>query len=149
MAANIFPIFSRTPKTGVAGSVIGPTANTATDGTGSAMTQIFVADATEGSFIHKVILRPVASPAATVARLWLLRATGAFTAGTTNTAANTGLIGEIGLPAVTVSQVNASFPFEIPVGFAIEAGYSLLMSFGTSTGAAGNGYNPVTIAGAY
>lgn len=149
MAANTAPIYSRTPNVQIAGAVIGPSANTAFDGTGANTYEIFDADATEGSFVYKVILRPIGAAAATVARLFVCTDTGTFTAGTTNTVANTAPVAEITLPLIATSQVAAQNHFEIPLNFPLNPGFKLLMTFGTSTGAAGVGYNPVTIAGKY
>jgi hypothetical protein len=149
MPANNDPIYARQGDIQLAGSVIGPSANTVLDGTGANITSVFQADAAEGSFVSKVILKAVASPAATVARLFIHTTTGAFTPGTTNTAANTTLIGEITLPAITVSQTAASPQFEIPVNLPIPPGMRLLMTFGTSTGAAGTGYAVTTVGGKY
>jgi hypothetical protein len=147
--ANNDPIYARTPDLQVAGAVVGPSANTALDGTGANITSIFQADATEGSFVSKVILKAVASPAASVARLFIHTTTGAFTPGTTNTAANTNLIAELAVPAITVSQTASTPQFEIPVNLPIPAGMRLLMSFGTSTGASGTGYAVTTVGGKY
>ena len=149
MVANINPIYARTADIQVAGAVIGTNANTATDGTGANTYQIFVADSTEGSFVQKVILKPISTIAATVVRLWYCSATGAFSAGTTNTAANTTMIGEVTVAAWTVSQTVAAPQYEIPVNFPLPASTKLLMTFGTSTGAATTGFNPLTIAGKY
>lgn len=149
MPANNLPIYSRGPKNGQAGAVIGPSANTATDGTGANSTLIFTADSTNGSYVEKIILKAVASPAATVARVFLCTDTGTFTPGTTNTAANSTLLAEKTLAAWTSSNTVASPEIEIPIGFAIEASHKLFMTWGTSTGAAGNGYNPTTVAGKY
>lgn len=147
--ANNDPIYTRTPDIQIAGSVIGPSANTVLDGTGANITQIFQADATEGGFVSKVMLKAVASPAATVARLFIHTTTGAFTPGTTNTAANTALIHELALPLITVSQTASTPQFEIPVNLPIPPGMRLLMSFGTSTGASGTGYAVTTVGGKY
>jgi hypothetical protein len=149
MAANTYPIYSRTPDVQIAGAVIGPSANTATDGTGANTYLCFTADATEGSYVYKIILKPIATTAATVARVFYCSATGAFVAGTTNTDANTAMIAELTLAAFTASNTTASPQYEIPINFPLPASTKLLMTFGTSTGAAGNGYDPVTIAGKY
>lgn len=149
MAANTSPIFGRTPDVQVGGAILGPNANTATDGTGSNITQIFQADATEGGFVDQIILKPVGSPAATVARVFLCTATGTFTAGTTNTSANTSLFAEISLQAITASNTTAMVEYAIPIRKPLPAGYKLLVSFGTSTGAAGNGYAVSTWASKY
>jgi hypothetical protein len=149
MAANTDPIYTRTPDVQLGGAVLGPSANTATDGTGANITSIFQADATEGGFVNKVICKPVGTAAATVIRLFLCSVTGAFTAGTSNTAANTSLIGELSTVAWTASNTAASPQYEIPVNMPIPPGYRLLMAFGTSTGAAGNGFAVTTVGGKY
>jgi hypothetical protein len=154
MAANTSPIYIGKPNVQIAGSVIGPSANTATDGTGANISLIYTFNVTEGGFANKIIMKPIGATAATVARVFLCTDTGAtFTPGTTNTTANTALIAEISLPAITVSQTAAQNHFEIPLNIAVQAGVTtgmkLLMTFGTSTGAAGVGYNPVTIGGSY
>lgn len=151
MAANIDPIFTRVPDIGLAGAVAGPTANTNLDGTSSStsMVQVYQADATNGSYLEKIILKAVGSPAATVVRIFICTVSGSFTMGTDNTAANTSMVGELQLPAITLSQTAPSPQFEIPLGYGIPAGYRVLASFGTSTGASGTGYNPVMIAGKY
>lgn len=149
MAANTNPIYSKAWTPVVSGAIIGPNANTSMDGTGANMYLVFTADATEGSFVYRVLLRPVGTIAATVARLYLCTDTGTFTAGTTNTATNTALLGELGFAAVTQSNTLGATPGEIPLMFGLAASQKLLMSFGTSTGSAGNGFNPVVIAGKY
>jgi len=146
MAANTNPIYGRAPDLQLAGAVIGSSANTATDGTGANITRIYTADATEGSYVYYVRLKPVSTIAATVARLWYCSDTGAFTAGTTNTAANTTMIAEATIAAFTASNTLASPVYDIPVNMPLPAGTKLLMTFGTSTGAATTGFNPLTVA---
>jgi hypothetical protein len=145
MPANTSPIYSIVGATdSVAanntGLVVGPTANTAQDGTGT-LYKAFTAGA-NGSYIQKIRFRPVGSPAATVARVFI-------STSTTTSATNTWLYDEITLPAVTVSQTAASSVFELPLNIAVDPNYLLYVTFGTSTGAAGTGYSVVTIAGDY
>jgi hypothetical protein len=145
MPANTQPIFSATGAvdsvaTNNAGLVVGPTANTALDGSGT-LYKAFTAGA-NGSYIQKVRLRPVGSPAATVCRVFI-------STSTTTSATNTWLYDEITLPANTLSQTAASSIFEIPMNFALDPNYLLYVTFGTSTGAAGTGYSIVVIAGDY
>lgn len=147
--ANTAPIYIRTSDVQLAGAVIGTSANTATDGTGANITQIFVADATEGSYVQYVRLKPISTIAATVARLWYCSDTGTFTPGTTNTAANTTMLAEVTIAAWTYSNTAASLTYDIPVNMPLPPGTKLLMTFGTSTGAATTGFNPITIAGKY
>jgi hypothetical protein len=102
-----------------------------------------MADATEGGFVDEIRLKPVGSPAATVVRIFLCTSTvaaGSFTPGTTNTAANTAMIAEMSLAAVTTSNLVAQSDISIPIRKAIPPGMKLLIGFGTSTGAAGTGY---------
>lgn len=143
MTANTQPIYGRTPHVQLA-QVLGPTAVTATDGTG-ALQEIFQADPTEGSFVDFITVKPVGgSTTATVMRLFLCSDTGSFTPGTTNTAANTNLISEITLPATTASNSAASGEWSIPLRRAIPPGWRLLVAFGTSTGGAGVGFKCTT-----
>jgi hypothetical protein len=149
MPANTDPIYTRTPDVQVGGAVLGPSANTATDGTGANTTVIFTSDGTEGGFVQKVILKAVGSPAATVARIFLCTATGTITPGTTNTAANTALIAEVALAAWTASNTQPSNQYEIPLNLPLPADHKLMITFGTSTGASGTGYAVTTVGGKY
>ena len=149
MAANTDPIFGRTPHTTVGGAVIGSSANTATDGTGSNMYQIFQADATEGSYVYYVNFKSISTCAATVIRIFLCTDTGTFVAGTTNTASNTSLLTEISTYLWTASNLNASPNYIANLNIPIAPGNKLLVSFGTSTGAATTGFNPIVVAMKY
>ena len=145
MPANTSPIYSivgnvDSVASNNSGLVVGPTANTALDGSGT-LTKAFTAGA-NGSYIQKKRFRPVGSPAATVCRVFV-------STSTSTSATNTWLFDEITLPAVTLSQTAASSVFELPLNFAIEASYLLYVTFGTSTGSAGTGYSVVTVAGDY
>jgi hypothetical protein len=145
MPANTSPIYSITGDVqsvaqNNSGLVVGPTANTALDGSGT-LYKLFTAGS-NGSYVQKIRFRPVGSPAATVCRVFV-------SSSTTTSATNTWLYDEITLPAVTVSQTAASSVFELPLNFALDPNYLLYVTFGTSTGAAGTGYSVVTIAGDY
>jgi hypothetical protein len=148
MAANVNPIYGRTPDVQVGGAVRGPTAVTAQDGTGT-LEVIFQADATEGGWVDSVVLKPVGSPAATVARLFFCTATGAFTPGTTNTVANTAMIDEISTVVTTTSNTLAQNAYVFSVRRALPPGTRLLIGFGTSTGASGTGYAVTTFGSKY
>lgn len=149
MAANTAPIYTRTSDLQLAGAVIGTSANTATDGTGANSTLIFTADSTEGSYVHKVILKPISTVAATVARVFYCSDTGAFTPGTTNTAANSTIVAEVSIIAWTASNTLASPSYEIPINLPLPASTKLFITFGTSTGAGTTGFNPLVVAGKY
>ena len=145
MPANTSPIYSivgatDSVATNNSGLVVGPTANTAQDGSGT-LYKLFTAG-TNGSYIQKIRFRPVGSPAATVCRVFI-------SSSSTTSATATWLYDEITLPAVTVSQTVASSVFELPLNFAVDPSFLLYVTFGTSTGSAGTGYSIVTIAGDY
>jgi hypothetical protein len=145
MSANTAPIYSivgatDSVATNNSGLVVGPTANTATDGSGT-LYKAFTAG-TNGSYLQKIRFRPVGSPAATVCRVFI-------SSSSTTSATATWLYDEITLPTVTVSQTAASSVFELPLNFAIDPNYLLYVTFGTSTGSTGTGYSVVTIAGDY
>lgn len=149
MPANTSPIWTRTPDIQFGGAVLGPSANTAQDGTGSNIYSIWQADTNNAGFLRKVVFRSVGSPAATVARLYVCSVTGTFTAGTSNTAATTSLIGELTLNTTTLSQTAAAPPYELFINEGFNIGYRLLVSFGTSTGAAGTGYAVTAFGGKF
>lgn len=145
MPANTSPIYSivgavDSVATNNSGLVVGPTANTAQDGSGT-LYKLFTAG-TNGSYIQKIRFRPVGSPAATVCRVFI-------SSSSTTSATATWLYDEITLPAVTVSQTAASSVFELPLNIAVDPSYLLYVTFGTSTGSTGTGYSVVTIAGDY
>lgn len=145
MPANTSPIYSITGDIqsvaqNNSGLVVGPTANTALDGSGT-LYKLFTAGA-NGSYVQKIRFRPVGSPAATVCRVFV-------SSSTTTSATNTWLYDEITLPATTLSQTAATSVFELPINFAMNANYLLYVTFGTSTGSAGTGYSVVCVAGDY
>ena len=157
---NTQPIYSAVPhfystNWANAGVILGPSASTSQNGAEATnIYQIFQAGA-NGSYVQKVRFRPIGSPAGTVGRLFICNTTGsgAFTAGTTNTATTTGLVTDISLPAITLSQTVQAPEFESVWNFALQGGtsggYRILVSFGTSTGSAGTGYTVDVIAGDY
>ena len=155
MAANTTPIYSiaahiDSGANNNSGTVIGPSANTAQDGSGTNIYQVFQAGSNAGSYVQKIRFRAVGSPVATVARVFICSNTsGSFTAGTTNTTTNTWLYDEATLPAVTLSQIYQSAIVEIFLNLPLPTSYRLLVTFGTSTGSAGTGYSVVVAGGDY
>lgn len=127
MAANTAPIFTLIPETQWGATAI-TTANTAKDGTGTVLT-VFTAGATDGSYVQRVRFRPSGTCVQTVARLFINN-------GATNaTAANNILFDEITLSAITGSETAAQPSFEIPLNFALPAGYKLNVTIGTTVAA--------------
>lgn len=147
--ANTSPIYGGASDLKLGGALIGTSANTATDGTGVNTFLIYTAPAVDGAFVYSVLLKPVASTAATVARLWYCSATGAYTAGTTNTAATTAIIEEATIGSWSGSNTIAAPTYEIPVNLALPPNTKLLMTFATSTGGAATGFNPLVKAVSY
>ena len=149
MAANTQPIYGRTPHVVLSTPILGPTAVTATDGTGL-LEPIFQADTIEGSFVDNITVKPVGgNTAATVLRVFLCSVTGPFTPGTSNTVANTNLLTELTLLATTASNNTARGEWIIPIRRALPPGWRILVGFGTSTGSAGTGYVLTTFGSSY
>jgi hypothetical protein len=145
MPANTAPIFSivgavDSTAANNTGTVAGPTANTALDGSGT-LIKAFTAGA-NGSYIQKIRFRPVGSPAATVCRVFI-------SSSASTSATNSWLYDEITLPANSLSQNTATSVFELPLNIALDPNYLLYVTFGTSTGSAGTGYSVVVIGGDY
>jgi hypothetical protein len=154
MAGNSDPIYSRVAdiqqSTLAAATLLGPTANTAQDGTGT-IYPVYTADATNGGFLQKLMLQSISTVAATVMRVFISDAGLTVTAGALvgNTSANTHLIQEFNLPAITVSQVQAAPHLELMMNMAIPPGMRICVAFGTSTGASTTGWNVTSVAGKY
>ena len=126
MATNTTPIFTGTAVSPFGAAVTA--ANTAADGTGT-VTTIFTTDATNGGFCGFIKLKPLGTNVASVARFFINN-------GSTNaTATNNALIGEVTLPATTVSQTASLIELGYPVMMAIQAGYKINMTIGTAVAA--------------
>ncbi len=123
MPANTAPIFSKAPQNEWAPIITA--ANTAKDGTGTVST-VFTADATNGSYLQKLIVRPLGTNVASVLRVFLNN-------GATNaTAGNNIEIAEQLLTATTLSEVAALSGFEIPINLPLAAGYKINVTLGTA-----------------
>jgi hypothetical protein len=130
--------------------LLGATANTAQDGTGT-IYPIFQADTTNGGYVQRILFQSITSTAATVCRIFITDTVPTVTSGAlvSNTSLNTHLAWEITLPLVTVSQTSQSPHIELPINMALPPGYRLAATFGTSTGAATTGWSVIVIAGKY
>ncbi len=138
MAANTAPIFSLLGDVQWGATAI-TTANTAKDGTGTALT-VFTADATNGGFVQRIRFRAAGTNIATVARVFINN-------GLTNTdPVNSNLWDEITLAASTLSEVAALATYELPLNFALPPGYTLNVTIGTTVAA---GYYVSVIGGKY
>lgn len=138
MATNKNPMFTGTPDVQWGATALA-TANTAKDGTGTVLT-VFTADATNGGYVHKLVARAAGTNIATVLRVFINN-------GSTNaTPANNILLAELTLSATTLSEVASLAPYEIPLNFALPAGYKLNCTVGTTVAA---GYYISVIGGKY
>lgn len=138
MAANTFPIASRTGSFQWGATALA-TANTAKDGTGTVLT-VFTADATNGGYAKKLRACPSGTAVASVLRIFVNN-------GSTNaTPANNILIGELSLPAITLTEVASQIPLEFPLDIVLPAGYKIICTVGTTVAA---GYYVSCEGGAY
>ncbi len=139
MAANTAPIYT---KAGDIQWAIGiTTANTTTDLTTGTAYLAFVSDATNGGYVQKIRFRSLGTNVATVARVWINNGSPTGGAATNNT-----LFDEISLAASTVSQTSALAVYELPLNFALPAGYKIYITLGTTVAA---GYNATVVGGKY
>ena len=151
---NNDPIYSRVSdiqsSSLAAGTLLGPTANTAQDGTGT-IYPIWAADATNGGYFQKLTFESITTVVATVCRIFLVDTVPTVTSGAlvSNTSLNTHKIGEISLPAVTVSQTSAAPHLEWQYNGPIPPGYRIAVAFGTSTGAATTGWAVLGVGSKY
>ena len=137
MPGNTAPIFSKIARTAWVNGLTA--ANTAKDGTGTVDT-IFTADATNGSYLQKLIIRPRGTNVASVLRVFLNN-------GLTNaTAANNVMIDEIGLPATTLTEVAALAGLSSVLVIPVPPGYKVNVTLGT---AVAGGYAVTAIGGDY
>jgi len=141
MPANNQPIFTRLADVQWTISAM-TVANTTADLTSGTIYLAFTADTTNGGYVQRVRFRTLGTNAnATAARIWVNN--GASTA----TAANNTLIDEITLPTTTVSQVAAQSNYELPLNFALPAGYRVYITVATAPTSAG--WNATVIGGKY
>jgi hypothetical protein len=146
MPANTAPIFSSAGdvqwgSTDGNGGSTGPlkTQNTSLDGTGTVLT-CFTADTSNGGFVQRIRFRPAGTNIATVARIFINN-------GLTNATANNNvLFDEITLAATTASANSALATYELPLNFALPAGYKLNVTLGTTVV---GGYYVSVIGGKY
>ena len=138
--ANNQPIFTRIGDVQWADAMT--VANTTTDLTSGTIYLAFTADVTNGGYVQRIRFRTLGTNSnATVARIWVNN--GATTAtGTNNT-----LFDEITLPTTTVSQVAGQANYELPLNFALPAGYRIYVTLGTAPTSAG--WDAIVIGGKY
>jgi hypothetical protein len=139
MAVNTAPIFS---ATGDIQWGLNPlvAANTAYDGTGANSVIVATAGAS-GSFIQRIRFKASGSATATVARIFINNGSD------TGSAANNVLFDEITLAATSATNTAATATYELPLNFALPAGYKILATVGTAQTA--GGWEVCSIGGSY
>lgn len=134
---NTTPIYTASGDTQWAVSAV--TANTTKDLTTGTSSLVFTAGS-NGGYVQRLRFRPLGTNVATVARIFINNGS------TTATQANNALWDEISLPATTVSETSALATYEIPLNFALPAGYKIYVTLGTGVAA---GYTITCIGGKY
>ena len=109
------------------------------DGTSANNVVVHTAGA-EGSYVQRLRFVAKGSNVATVARVYINNGDG------NGTAANNSFIGQVSLPATTASATAATIEPDYPLGFAIPAGYRVVVGLGTAVSA---GWVCTAIAGNY
>ena len=138
MAASTTPIFSRLADIQWANEA--KTANTDKQADAGTVYTIFTADGTNGGFVDKLVIQAAGSNIATLLRFFINNG------GATSTAANNVMIREVSLAAVTSSETAAIPAVEVLLGFALPAGYTIIMTVATGIAA---GVNVTAIGGKY
>ncbi len=145
MAANTTPIFTGIPRNGFA-KVTG--VDGSQDGTDADVKLVFTADATDGSFLQRLILQPISTSGSTntsaaAARIYLNNGS------TVGTASNNSLFKEwsLAVTAVNVAGTSASLGYEIPINIQLAPGYAIYV--GVSAMAANTQWNITSVHGDY
>jgi hypothetical protein len=134
---NTQPIFTASADTQWAVSAV--TANTTKDLTSGTIALVFTAGSA-GGYVQRMRFRALGTNIATVARVFINNGA------TTTTASNNVLWDEISLAATSISETSALATYEIPLNFALPAGYRLYVTLGTGVAA---GYSITCIGGKY
>ena len=121
---NTSPIFSIAGE--IQWSVSMTSFNATTDLTSGTIYPVFTGG-TNGSYVQKIRFRHQGNNSATVVRVFINNGSA------TTTAANNTLWDEITVAANSIVQNAASINYELPLGFALPAGYRIYCTFGTST----------------
>ena len=148
MAGNSTPQFT---KNGAISSVLVTAANTSSQGGGTIGTDTFLAftaNATNGSYVDYVRLIATATAptttTATVARIYA-----SSVASGSITSANTYLLAEVTLPATAADSASLAIaPYDVPIGFRLPAGWTILV-MNHAAPAANSAWRAIVIAGDY
>jgi len=145
MTANTSPIFTLTPIITWASITA---ADGSQDGTDADVKLLFTANATNGSFIQRLIFQPISTSGSTTTsaaagRIYINNGS------TVGTAANNTLIKEITLAAtaVNVAGTTASLNYEVPLNFQLPPSYRIYA--GITAMAANTAWQGCAIGGDY
>ena len=124
MAVNTAPIFSATGDIQWSPTPL-VAANTLYDGTGANSVIVLTAGAS-GSFVQRIRFKASGSTTGTVGRVFINNGSD------TGSAANNVLFDEITLAATSATNTAATPTYELPLNFALPAGYQILATIGTA-----------------
>lgn len=132
MGGNAQPQFGRQGNISSGAVTVG---NTSSEGGGTigggspTIFLAFTADATNGSFVDLLRWMPTASSAGTATTSTVGRVFVSSVASGSTTSANTFLINELTLPSITADSASAAVTwFDVPLGFRLPAGYTILVT---------------------
>jgi hypothetical protein len=103
---------------------------------------IYTADATNGSYVQRVRLKPLGTNAVAVARIYINNGAAQ------TTATNNLFYGEVPLPATTASTTAAMPDIDFPLNFALPPGYTIIVGVSAAADLA-SGWTAGVIAGKY
>lgn len=125
MATNTDPIFTGTPDNQWSATITA--ANTAKDGTGTV--NLLYTAGVDGGFVGMIGAKPKGTNVASVARFFLNNGSDP------TVAANNMMLGEMTLPATTLSEVAALIELGYPVFRNIKASHRIYVTLGTAVAA--------------
>ena len=141
MAANTAPIYTRLGDVQRTVSAM-TVANNSYDLTGGTIYLAFTADATNGGYVQRIRFKPLGTNGtATVCRVFINNGA------STTTYGNNIMWDEISLPTTTASATAALATYELPLNFALPAGYRIYCVLATAPGTPG--WNATVIGGKY
>lgn len=129
MPANTVPIYPVTPKADGVVITSSTTANVRTDGNGTIGTDIVLVSSagSNGTFYRFVRVKPWATASATSTSATVIRVFKSTQSSGATSNANTHLLGEIQIPAVSAANTTGALPdFDIPLNIALPTGQHLL-----------------------
>jgi hypothetical protein len=142
MAANTAPIFSKVGLIGINDKTTDAvkTANTTKDLTAGTIYLVLTADATNGSYVDKIVIQPLGTNVATVMRIFINNGSA------TGTAGNNTLYADVTLGATTNSEVAQIGQTVVNMNIALPPGYRIYVTIGTGVAA---GFSVTAVAGTY